>query len=74
MPRLVLLEDDGRELFAGPVSRANVARVAAFLREHMGTLQALARARRAVSSVVDSVEQVTGLLASAAPPPRRRRR
>jgi hypothetical protein len=34
VPRLVLFEDDGREVFAGEISRANFAALEGFLARH----------------------------------------
>jgi hypothetical protein len=72
VPRLLLVDDDGREMFAGQVSRANVERVAQFLRANMGTLQLIARARTAVAQVFEVVDQVKEL-APPSPRPRARR-
>jgi hypothetical protein len=73
VPRLVLVDDNGREMFSGQVSQANVARTAAFLRRHMKTFQAIAAAKNAMTAVVEGVEQLTGALALAPPAPRGRR-
>ena len=67
MPRLVLSEDDGVVLFAAEVSRANVERVAGLLRKHMDTIKTIADARRAVSTVLDSMDQVAALVDSRRP-------
>lgn len=77
MPRLVLVDDDGREMFSGQVSRANVERTAAFLRKNMATIQMIARAKQAVTTVVDAFDQVgrlNSVLVSAPRPPRRKAR
>lgn len=55
MPRLLLLDDDGSQLFAGDVSRANVEIVARLLRRHMTTLRAAADVKRGVGDLVDGV-------------------
>lgn len=47
MPRLVLFDDNGRELFAGDISRQNVFLVARFIRKHMPTFRALAAMKQA---------------------------
>jgi hypothetical protein len=70
VPRLVLLEDDGRELFAGRVSRENVERVAGFLRTNMGTLKAISDARSAVAAFLEAMDPLARLLAPK--PPKRR--
>lgn len=70
MPRLVLYEDDGRVLFQGNVSRANVEIVARFLRRNMNTLRVIAGVKRGLEAAVLNL-----LSPTAAPaPPRRRRR
>jgi hypothetical protein len=74
VPRLVLVDDDGREMFSGQVSRANVERTAAFLRRNLGSLQVIANARRAVSLVVDGLGQLGAIALPPPPPPKRRAR
>lgn len=53
MPRLVLYEDDGRELFSAPVSQENVKVVAGFIRRNMQTFQAAAAIKRALDAAGD---------------------
>ena len=67
MPQLLLVDDDGRELFRGAVSRENVEILAKFLRRHLDTLRGIALIKRAF-------DRLTPALAAPAPPPRRRRR
>lgn len=50
MPRLVLLEDDGRELFSGKISRQNVEMLGAFIRRNMPALRAAASYKRAIDA------------------------
>lgn len=70
MPRLLLLDDDGSELFAGDVSRANVEIVARFLRRNMVALQAAALAKRVISAFADPLRKPPPL--RPAPAPRRK--
>jgi len=67
MPRLILQDDDGRELFAGQVSQQNVEIVAGFLRRNMATLQSLA----AFKKTLEGFGEIFGPLLGDAPPPRR---
>jgi hypothetical protein len=55
MPRLVLFDDNGRQIFAGDVSHANVETVARFLRSHMTTLRVAAEVNRGVGELVNGV-------------------
>jgi hypothetical protein len=70
MPRLVLFDDDGRELFAAPVSQENVRAVAGFIRRNMQALQAAAAFKRALDAGAD---MLAGLAAPPARPIARRR-
>jgi hypothetical protein len=67
VPRLVLLADDGRELFAGQVAPAHVRAVAAWLRRNAGLV-------RAAAATAHAVAETRKLLGLAAPPPARRSR
>jgi hypothetical protein len=69
MPRLVLLDDDGRQLFSGDVSQANVSALMGFLRRNATALRAMAAVRAAWSSVFGQPE----LAAPTRPPPTRRK-
>jgi hypothetical protein len=60
MPRLVLLEDDGRVIVSADVSRANFNRVRRFLRHNGGFIRWAAAGVRAVK----------GILGTPAPPRR----
>jgi hypothetical protein len=51
VPRLVLYDDDGRELFAGDVSESNVQIVARFLRRNMGALHAAAAFKKSLEGL-----------------------
>ncbi len=53
MPRLVLFEDDGREIFAGDVSDENVALVGRFLRRNAGAFRAAAAFKQALEAAGD---------------------
>lgn len=77
MPRLVLFDDDGRELFAGDVSRSNVEIIARFLRRNMPALRAAAIAKQAVTALLaplfaPGVLRKPPPLRPAPAPPRRR--
>lgn len=80
MPRLVLLDDDGRELFSGQVSRRNVTIVAGFLRENLHVLRSIVAVKQAMISALDleekaqTVAQVADAIAAATLGNRRRRR
>jgi hypothetical protein len=63
MPRLVLLEDDGRELLAADISRQNVRALAFWLRSHSGVVQAAAATARIV-------REALGVVAAASEPRR----
>lgn len=52
MPRLVLFEDDGTELFSGDVSRAVVQWLALMLRQNRGVVQAAAVTARVVRAAL----------------------
>jgi hypothetical protein len=62
VPRLVLLEDDGREVFRGEISRENFAVMIRVLAPHRKTLQKAATVVRAVRELFQVASQ---------PPPRR---
>jgi hypothetical protein len=59
VPRLVLLEDDGREVFRGDISRPNYEAMLRLFAPHSQTLKRAAAAVRAVRELID---------AAAAPP------
>ena len=72
MPRLVLLEDDGSQVFAGDLSRANFVRLVGFLRRNQGVIGSAAAAIRTVRAACEAIA-----LMAAAPPrtlPRNSRR
>lgn len=75
MPRLVLLEDNGRELFRGEISRANVRRLALFLRRNMGVFRAAAATARAVRELLGEggIAELAPRVTAAAPARRRRK-
>jgi anti-sigma factor RsiW len=68
VPRLVLVDDNGRELGAADVSPENVEIVAAFLQRHIGAFRSFARLvqmyRRGMGQLEDLIP---------APAPARRR-
>lgn len=70
----MLLEDDGRELFSGHISRANVRRLALFLRRHLGVFRAAAATARAVRELLGQGSPELAPRVVAAAPTRRRRR
>jgi hypothetical protein len=61
VPRLVLLEDDGREVFSGDISRANYEAMLRLFAPHRDTIKKAA-------AVVRTVRE---LLSAVPPPPRR---
>ncbi len=64
MPRIVLVEDDGREVFSGDLSRANFELIAALIKRNGGVIRVAAAGLRLARDL--------GLLAPP-PPPRGRR-
>lgn len=74
MPRLVLYDDHGRQLFSGEVAQKNVDLVAHFLKRHMGTFKAVASLKRSVDELLDAANRIGDGVARIAPPPPRRRR
>lgn len=67
MPRLILVDDDGRELGSAPVSRENVESAAAFLHRH-------GAAFRMVASIVREFREVRDALGVTPPASRPRAR
>ncbi len=65
MPRLIVEDDDGRELFAGQISQENLAAVARFLRRHHATLRTVATVKRSIDSVIEAISALPAI-----PPPR----
>ena len=72
MPQLILVDDDGRELFRGDVSVRNVEILARFVHRHMATFKGIAAIKRAIDEIGRAGEFVT--LPSAPPAPRTRSR
>jgi hypothetical protein len=70
MPFLVLVDDDGRQLFRGAVSKENVEILARFVGRHMETFRGIAACKRILDQLVDAGE----LVPAPAPRPRPRRR
>jgi hypothetical protein len=62
VPRLVLLEDDGREVFSGDISRPNYEALLRLFHPH----------RAAIKTAAAVVRTVRELLAAVPPPPRPR--
>jgi len=69
MPALLLVDDDGRELFRGAVSSQNVEILAGFVARHMETFRGIAAFKRALDQLVAA----GGPPAVPAARPRRRR-
>lgn len=66
MPRLVLLEDDGSELFSGAVSRENVEILGRFIKRNLPAFRAAAAYKRAL----DAAGELFGAIAGDATPAR----
>jgi hypothetical protein len=72
MPSLVLVDDDGRELFRGAVSQENVEIIAGFVARHMETFRGIAAFKQALNQLVDAGE-LRARPPAPRPRPRRRR-
>jgi hypothetical protein len=70
MPRLVLLEDDGREVFSGDISRSTFVALGKLVSQHGGFIRAAAATLRVVRELQGSAPPPARLR----PPPRRKRR
>lgn len=75
MPRLVLQDDNGRELAQAPISAANVARLAAFLRRHRAGFKVAAGVTRVLPALLElgAALGLGSLLVGPAPAPPRKR-
>lgn len=75
MPRLVLMDDDGREIFAGDLSPAYVQALRAWYTANRGFLRAAAVAARVARTVLapPPPRSVTPARATYLPPGKRKR-
>jgi hypothetical protein len=65
VPRLVLLEDDGREVFSGDISRANYEAMLRLFAPHAQTIKRAAAAVRAVRELLDTATRPPRRIGSA---------
>jgi hypothetical protein len=73
MPAVLIVDDDGREIFRGALSAENLDVVGAFFARHIDTFRGLAAFKRALDQAMAAHVAAVGP-EPPAPRPRRRRR